>query len=67
MTFQAVSYYEDALSLASEDALELKYDLAELYYKLKQYENAQKIVESALRMEQSIVYDVLANSLKRTR
>ena len=49
--FQAINYYEAALRSTGQSFL--RYDLAELLLKLKQYDKAEKVLKVALEEEQS--------------
>ncbi|KAI9346469.1 hypothetical protein BDR26DRAFT_855632 [Obelidium mucronatum] len=45
---RAISYYETALGKNSPNATSLRFDLAELYFKLKNYEDVERVVFEAL-------------------
>ncbi|KAJ3030267.1 UNVERIFIED_CONTAM: Tetratricopeptide repeat protein 21B [Siphonaria sp. JEL0065] len=45
---RAISYYETALGKNSPNASSLRFDLAELYFKLKNYEDVERTVVEAL-------------------
>ncbi|KAI9362925.1 hypothetical protein DFJ73DRAFT_542372 [Zopfochytrium polystomum] len=45
---RAISYYESALAKDSAFATTLRYDLAELYFKLKNFKDAERIIVEAL-------------------
>ncbi|KAH6596442.1 hypothetical protein BASA50_005148 [Batrachochytrium salamandrivorans] len=49
---RAISYYESVLESRSETAISLKYDLAELFIKLKRYHDAETLILSALEHSQ---------------
>lgn len=50
---RAISYYESALAKDSSGASVLKYDLAELYFKLKNYDDAERAITEALNHPRS--------------
>ena len=48
---KAITYYEDALARSEDSAVDLKYDLADLYCKLKLYDNSERLILAALDHE----------------
>ncbi|KAJ3200458.1 Tetratricopeptide repeat protein 21B [Dinochytrium kinnereticum] len=59
---EAISYYESALSNDSPASRSLRYDLADLYLKLKQYDDVERIALDALehregKGNESLLYD----------
>ncbi|KAJ3382196.1 Tetratricopeptide repeat protein 21B [Entophlyctis sp. JEL0112] len=66
---RAISYYESALGKNTPNSASLRYDLAELYFKLRNYEDVERIVSDALnhpRTEEAMVLhlDVKFNILQ---
>ncbi|KAJ3318719.1 Tetratricopeptide repeat protein 21B [Blyttiomyces sp. JEL0837] len=61
---RAISYYESALSKDTMMASTLRYDLSELYYKLKNYDDAERIILEALEHPRSDDMTVLALDVK---
>ncbi|KAJ1551311.1 Tetratricopeptide repeat protein 21B, partial [Cladochytrium tenue] len=57
---RAISYYESALEKDSSFASTLRYDLAELYNKLKNYEDVERIATESLNHQRSEDPAVLA-------
>jgi tetratricopeptide repeat protein 21B len=45
---KAVAYYESALSNETVSTTSLRYDLGELYYKLKQYTDAERVLKDGI-------------------
>ncbi|RKO89847.1 tetratricopeptide repeat domain 21B, partial [Blyttiomyces helicus] len=61
---RAITYYESALANDSNLSAVLRYDLAELYKKLKQYDDADRVILEALDHPKSDVIDVLLQDVK---
>ncbi|KAL2917694.1 hypothetical protein HK105_202567 [Polyrhizophydium stewartii] len=61
---RAIAYYETALETGSGIALSLQYDLAELLYKLKRYDEAERVASSALEHPAVEEPSVLAMDIK---
>ena len=63
---KAISYYLAALKSGHQNLL--KYDLAELYMKLNQYDNAEKIITEALSENGTVnmIINILKCRLKYT-
>ena len=54
---QAIKYYENALAKHPTDSFSLRYDLAELYFKLKKVDEVEKTVFGGLKNSKSVDYD----------
>ncbi|KAJ3246801.1 Tetratricopeptide repeat protein 21B [Chytriomyces hyalinus] len=61
---RAISYYETALGRNYPNSSSLRYDLAELYFKLKNYEDVERVVLEALDHSRSDDVAVLALDTK---
>ncbi|KAJ3117392.1 Tetratricopeptide repeat protein 21B [Phlyctochytrium bullatum] len=51
---KAIKYYENALSRDSSGSPALRYDLAELYYKLKNFEDAERVALEAIESREGL-------------
>ncbi|KAJ3084734.1 Tetratricopeptide repeat protein 21B [Rhizoclosmatium hyalinum] len=61
---RAISYYETALGKNTPNAASLRFDLAELYFKLKNYQDVERVVFEALDHPKSDDSTVLALDVK---
>ncbi|KAJ3090291.1 Tetratricopeptide repeat protein 21B [Quaeritorhiza haematococci] len=65
---RAIQYYESALSTGNKRAgstsPELRYDLADLYRKLRQYDEAERVVEDALNHPKSEEVNIITMDVK---
>ncbi|KAI8612411.1 hypothetical protein BC830DRAFT_1231247 [Chytriomyces sp. MP71] len=61
---RAISYYETALGKSSPNSSSLRYDLADLYYKLKNYDDVERVATEALDHARTEDATVLALDVK---
>lgn len=58
MTSQAIAYYEQAISISEVGCFELSYNLASLYYRLKNLDSAERIVMRSLNAKSGMEPEV---------